>query len=126
MMKKQEYITPSKNRPVFIAECTDFGYLTGEDLYDSEGDLIIYKPFYKNWFVQEHKEGGGLRGETFATSYLDAINYLINFIKDYKALTGSTKYIIYMFEGKLDKWGSGRYKKVYTLTEMQAKKYRIK
>ena len=105
-MKKEEYITPTKERPVFTAHNDYYGYL--------ETNL------YKDWSIND------LCGSTFALSYADAIRMLHEYIietKDEITDLPISKYEIMVIDGKLDKHGEPIRKTVYSISTAKAKKY---
>jgi len=79
-----KYITPTKENPVFKAECDWFGFIeTG---------------LYKDWFLEEVN----IVGATFALSFADAVNKLHEWISEnYEVLTDfpKCKFTILMMDG---------------------------
>ncbi|MFV0330168.1 MAG: hypothetical protein ACK5KL_10185 [Dysgonomonas sp.] len=105
----KEYIIPSKEDPIFRAYCSDFGYIEHD--------------FYKHWEVKTDEHW--VIGSTFAIDLTDAIVRLHEFIKSYEYSNSKTKYKIVMFCGELDKYGDSKETKVYSITQSNAKKYRL-
>lgn len=107
-----DYIIPTKKNPVFIAVCTDFGYIeTG---------------MYKNWNIK--KEGIiNQVGDTFACDYAYAIQRIHEWIKEdpayIKSLGNKIVFRIECVDGTLDRFNDVIYKTVYFLTATKAKKY---
>jgi hypothetical protein len=102
---KEYAIIPTKKNPVFIAYCSDFGRLDG---------------IYKGWRI------GYNVGDTYALNLPDAMRFLFEFIKENEAYDNKTRYEIEMVDGSLNKHGEVYYKKVYSITESKAKKYKVK
>lgn len=105
-MTTTDYIIPTKNRPVFTAHCDYFGRIDG---------VITYK----DWTI------GDIGGDTFATSFKDAVNYLHEWIEENKWCIEEypkCKFIIEMIDGSLDKRRDIIYKNVYTISASKAKK----
>lgn len=103
---ENEYITPTIEKPVFVAVCSDFGY--------------IINNLYKEWLV------GNMLGDTYARNITDAIVYLHEFIAQYEAINSKSEFEIFMINGQLTKYGEEvKYQKVYSINGQQAKKYRI-
>ena len=110
MEKNKEYIRPTKERPVYKAYCTDFGF--------------IEQDFYKRWEVRN--ELNWCVGSTFALNLTDAIIRLHNFIKSYRAHSSGTKYELYLMDGTFDKNGNVKETKVYSISERNAKNWQLK
>lgn len=110
MKDNQIYITPTKENPVFKAYCTDFGY--------------IEQDFYKRWEVKY--ESVWCVGSTFSLDLTDAIIRLHEFIKSYKGQNPNTRYEIYLVDGTTDKHGNLKDTKVYSISEKNAKNWKIK
>ncbi len=105
-----DFITPTKERPIFKALNTYFGYIeTG---------------VYKDWEINDGTNYIG--GRTFALSFADAVNRLHDWIKENQwALDSQYKasFEIYVFYGDLDKYGSPVDQKVYSISASKAKKF---
>jgi len=105
-----EFITPTKDRPVFRAVCTYFGYIENRR--------------YKRWEVPS--DNGTLCGDTFAVSYEDAISMLHEWIKENRSVLvdyPKASFELYVFYGKLDKYGESIIEKVYSISAKKAKKF---
>ena len=107
MLNSKEYITPTKQRPVFAAVHDYFGY--------------IERGFYKDSLVRSHLS------TTFALSYADAVNALHEWIQqnpdnvlEYPKATMT----IYSLDGRWDAKNSLPVRtKVYEIKASKAKKY---
>ena len=111
-MGNQDYITPTKGRPVFNANCTAFG--------------TIETGMYKHWNVK--KEGViNQVGATFACNFADAVNLLHEWIKEnaeyVNEYPAKISFNIEVIDGSIDKYGDVNYLKVYSITAAKAKKY---
>ena len=105
-METSNYITPTKKNILFKAECDYFGY--------------IENTIYKDMLI------GNCVTSTFATSYIDAVNMLHEWIKEndwVKKEYPKAKFNIYSVDGSLDKNGERLDKKVYTISASKAKKF---
>ncbi len=107
------YITPTKDSPIFMAECDHFGYLS-QSIH------------YKDSVIECADDNSGACLNTFALSYESAIKYLHDYLcsedgqwamKEYP----KAKFSIYLIDGSQDK-RLGRYKtqKVYTISSKKA------
>ena len=103
-MTTKDYITPTKESPVFHIINTFEGYIVN-DFHT-----------YKDWCV------GNSIGETTATNLPDAMQALFAHIQmnNWKE---KASYVIEMIDGTVDKWGDPIYTKVYSLSMKQAKKF---
>lgn len=112
MENLNQYIIPTKKSPVFVVSHDYIGY--------------IERSLYKRWFVQKNEQGGGLCGETFATFYTHAIEYLHEYIiENPEVVTNYPKATITIFaiDGSKDKNGEVIYTPVYKITAKKAIKY---
>ena len=108
---KTEYITPTKERPVFVAYCNAFG--------------CIDKRMYKSWNVKNDKTNSV--GDTFALSFADAVNSLHEWIKDHAQFVVENpkcKFIIQVING-VTKYDDVVFTDVYEISASKAKKYII-
>ena len=108
-MTTQDYITPTKESPIFVAECDWFGFIGGS--------------LYKEYIVNEND--GQSCGETFSLHFKDSVNRLHEWIENNENTLKEypkCKFNIYMINGSLDKDGRKKYEKVYTITASKAKK----
>lgn len=107
----EKYIIPTKERPVFIAVNTYFGY--------------IETNMYKMWKVRNNV------GCTFAVKFADAVNFLHEWIKENKDIVlenPNCKYYIEVVDGSVKDYGDDYeviYKKVYEISASKAIKYLI-
>jgi len=101
---KSKYIIPTKEKPVFKAECDFFGYIDGP---------------YKDHII------GNCVSNTFGVDFAMSINYLHKWIKDSDAINNwpKCKFNLYVIDGSTDKYGDPVMKKVYTISASKAKKY---
>lgn len=123
-IEEANYIIPTKDNPVFVAECSAFGY--------------IYDGIYKNSLIRK----ANTEIATFGVSYAESINRLHEWIKEMEHLldesqqeqtyeqhkTGnrvSHEFSIYEITGGVDKYGNSKQKKVYSISFKDAKKYLI-
>ena len=105
------YITPTKNSPIFTAECDYFGY--------------IDRGRYKEWQV-----GNGNcthAGSTFATSFTDAVNALHEWLKENREVIEDypkSKFTIHVNYGEIDtKRDHVKIHPVYSISAGKAKKF---
>ena len=106
-MNTKEYITPTKENPIFIASCDHFGNIAGP---------------YKDWRIE-----GVCCGDTFAVTFAGAINDLHEWLKENRDLLDEfpkSKFEIYVVDGTV-KGGEFVDKKVYSISASKAKKYLI-
>lgn len=104
-----EYITPTKENPVFVADNDYFGYIEG---------------VYKDYKV-DNGENSSV-GATFGTSFTQAVNDLHEWIKEADYLLKEhpkSKFSIYAVSGEMGKYDQPRQIKVYTISAAKAKKY---
>ena len=102
-MKMSNCITPTKENPVFAADCSVFGYIDGPFKRSTINNCGIY---------------------TFALDFTNAINDLHEWIKSCeKDLLEEKKcsFSIYLVDGSLDKYGEIKLNKVYTISSKKAK-----
>lgn len=107
---EQEYITPTKEYPVFKCYNDYSGY--------------IEQTLYKQWQI---KEGSHWTiGYTFALNLTDAIRYLHEFIKENKEeINPKSKFTIVMMNGKINKHGDIEETKCYSVSMKQAKQFKL-
>jgi len=102
------HITPTKENPVFIANCDWFGNIGG---------------IYKDYLIDTDKIQ--TCGQTFALSYSDAINKLHEWIKENTETLEAypkCKFEIFLIDGTIDtKWNLPKQRKVYTISAKNAK-----
>ena len=99
------FITPTKERPTFIARCNWFGYIDG-----------IYKE------TQVVVENRTHCMPTYALNLSDAISNLLKYAKENKLWLlseNNTKLIIELVDGAVNTYGEIKCKKVFTLTNSQ-------
>ena len=110
-MENQDYITPTKQYPVFTAECDHFGF--------------IEEPLYKSFLVEDN-EGSGSIGHTFALDFTNAIIRLHAWIKNNPHVVNEfpkCKFNLYLINGTIDKKLCQRHEeKVYSISAKKAKK----
>jgi hypothetical protein len=109
MKSSNNYLTPTKQNPVFRAECDYTGFI-------EEGTQ------WKDYVVTT--ENNMVTASTFAVNFTNGISELHQWIMDHPWLLKTypkAKYHLYMIDGSLDKWGDVNYKKVYTITTSRAK-----
>lgn len=99
-----KYIIPTKENPVFLAECDYFGYIDG---------------IYKRHLV------GNCVSDTFGIDFTKSVNDLHEWIKESEAVTDypKCKFNLYVKDGTLDKDGDSIMKKVYTISASKAKRF---
>lgn len=107
------YVIPTKKSPVFTAYCTAFG--------------TIERGLYKQWNIKEQGKINQV-GDTCALDYIDAVNFLHEWIKDevdsrFIKENPSCKFCIKVIDGKLNKWDEVVEVKVYEISAAKAKKY---
>jgi len=107
---EQEYITPTKKRPVFKCYNDFFGY--------------VEETLYKQWQI---KDGDCWTvGYTFALNLTDAIRYLHGYIKDNKEnIDMNSKFTIVLMNGTIDKRGNIKETKCYSISMKQAKQFKL-
>lgn len=107
---KQEYITPTKNRPIFKCYNDYFGY--------------IEEMIYKQWQIKDEKRW--IIGHTFALNLTDAINKLHEYIKDNKDhIETNSKFTIVLMDGTINKYGEIKEIKCYSISMKQAKQFKL-
>lgn len=103
-----DYITPTKENPIFRAICSDFGYIEDNQ--------------YKKY------ETLSRIGNTFHIYFDKAIEKLFGFIREYKGnyvIKNNTKFEIEMIWGEEDKYQNILYKKVFSISGKQLKLTKI-
>ena len=103
-MTTENYITPTKERPVFQATNTYEGYI----LNDFQT--------YKDWSIVN------MVGETTATTLPGAMQALFTHIQSKSWMMKAT-FVIEMIDGSVDKYGDPIRAKVYQISMRQAKKF---
>lgn len=110
MNKKEDYIQPTKDAPIFKCYNDYLGYI--ED------------SMYKDWEI--HKENLWSVGSTFAIDLTNAILKLHNYIKENKeTIAPKSIFSILMIDGSLNKKGEINEKKCYSISMKQAKQFRL-
>jgi len=106
----KDYITPTKDNPVFISQNMYSGYII-----DSE---------YKDW--ESKNEQYWVCGETTALTLTDAIEAIHKHIQNCKEyINPDTKFDVYMLDGTCDKYGEPIRTKCYSISMKQAKKFKL-
>jgi hypothetical protein len=103
-MKNSDYIIPTKEHPVFLADCDYIGYIDGT---------------YKKHLL------GNCSSDTFGIDFAKAVNDLHEWIKEHSHLIEEypkCKFNLYISDGSLDKYDDAIRKKVYTISARKAKK----
>jgi hypothetical protein len=106
------FITPTKDRPVFMLWCSDYGTHDGR---------------FKEYCIQKSNAGRVLGGRVWGMRYAVAVNELHEMLKENKEALienykDSLKFEIRLIDGSLDKWeDDAKEKKVYSITLRQAK-----
>lgn len=109
-MAHNDYIIPTKEHPVFVAQNMYSGYFI-----DSE---------WKDWQVKNDEKW--CVGETTSMNLLGAIRAVYDHIKENtEYLSPETKFQIDMIDGSYDKYGDPVRVKCYSISVKQAKKFRI-
>lgn len=101
-------IKPTKQSPVFTADCDYFGYIEDAPFKQSEVNNCIYP--------------------TFELTYMAAVNRLHEWIIDNKEILNDypkAKFRIRIMDGTLDKYQDAIQKTVYTISASKAKKLLI-
>lgn len=106
---ENEYVIPTKERPIFKALCSDFGY--------------IESGIYKDWSIVSDKYN--CIGLTFALNLTDAITALHKFIAEYPNINKKSKFEIFMCDGTTDKYGEHIQILAYSITFKKAKLFKI-
>lgn len=104
-----EYIKPTKEYPVFVVQ----NNYTGDELAG----------FYRDWEIKNRQNW--VCGRTTATNLTDAINTLHNYIRYNQEMNPNTEFVIYMIDGRCDKYGLPIRTKCYSITVKQAKRFKI-
>lgn len=109
-MSTTEYIIPTKESPVFTAECDWFGFIEGN--------------FYKRFLITE-PDGGQSCGDTFAIRYHDAIVRLHEWIQENNQVLDEwpkAKFTIRLVDGSWDpRLNQRKDRVVYTISAKKAK-----
>ena len=106
-----DYIIPTKQSPVFTAYCEDFG--------------TIEASIYKDWNIKK-VDVCSMVGSTFALHYHDAVINLHEWIKenaDYVKGLKKINFVISEVDGSMNGWGEVKYKPVYSINPIKARKY---
>lgn len=101
----RDYISPTKESPVFIADDDTYGFI----------DLGVYK----------NSLCGRSTTPTFALSYENGIERLHNYIKNTRHIDPKAKFTLYIMDGSVDKSGQSKLTKVYSLTYKNAKRFML-
>ncbi len=106
-----QYITPTKEHPIFKCYNSYFGYLE--------------ETLYKQWEIKD-----GLNwtiGYTFALNLTDAIRYLHEYIKDHQhEIDPKSKFHIVLMNGTIDKkTGYHKETECYSISMKQAKQFKL-
>lgn len=108
-MNTTDYITPTKQSPVFVAECDYFGFI-------EEG-------FYKDYCIESNNCSHC--GATFELHYTDAIISLHKWIKEHRYVLDEypkCNFNIYLVDGTMNtKWDQQKETKVYSISAKKAK-----
>ncbi|GHV18131.1 hypothetical protein FACS1894169_14380 [Bacteroidia bacterium] len=107
---EKEYITPTKNNPVFIVINTYEGYIVNDYC------------MYKDWQIKT--DNCHTVGETTEITLHGAMGKLFEHIQD-NTDKESAKYAIEMIDGTVDRFGDVVHKTVYKITMKEAKKFKI-
>lgn len=102
----KEYITPTKQRPVFTASCNHFG--------------SIERSLYKDWNINNSV------GRTFSLSYSNAVNDLHEWIKDNQWVIKEypkCKLEIEVIDGTINKYNEPKRIVVYSISASKAKRF---
>jgi hypothetical protein len=107
---KNEYITPTVECPVFVAQNSYSGY--------------VITSIYKRWeSINERYE---VCGDTTALNLTDAIVAVHNHIRECgEYINKGAKFEVYMIDGTCNGQGEPIRVKCYSVTMREAKKYRI-
>lgn len=105
-----DYITPTKENPVFQIVNTYEGYIVND--YHT----------YKDWQVKNEQQWK--IGETSATNLPDAMQVLFAHIQS-NPDKKKAKYLIEMVDGTCDRYGNPVYTPVYKFSMKQAKQFKI-
>lgn len=105
-----QYITPTKEHPVFRIMNTYEGYIVND--YQT----------YKGWEIKT--DARWTVGETSATNLPDAMQVLFEHIQNNSDKV-EAKYAIEMIDGTTDKCGDPIYKMVYKISMKQAKQFKL-
>ena len=108
-----DYITPSKNAPVFILENSYSG--------------MEFSGIYKQWQVEYQTESGSCIswGYTAATNYVAGVEVLHETIIEeytqefFEGMSSDFTFTLKKFEGKLNRHNEVVFKTVYKLTKKQ-------
>ena len=108
-MKTNDYITPTKQSPVFVATCDYFGYI--EELR------------YKDYSIADEADNCQHVGRTFGIHFKDAVNRLHEWIQDNPHVIKEypkCKFDIFLLDGSMDRYQTKQVK-VYTISARKAK-----
>ncbi len=109
-METSEYITPTKESPVFVAECDWFGFIEG---------------IYKDFLIET--ENVSSCGQTFGIHYDKAITDLHTWIKENPKVLEDypkCKFNLYLVDGSYDsKTDRRKEQKIYTISAKNAKRF---
>lgn len=107
---EKEYITPTKENPVFRVINTYEGYIVN-DCHT-----------YKMWNIKN--DTCNMVGETSATSLPGAMEALFKHIQN-NPDKEAAKYTVEIIDGTVDKRGEPVYRTVYKISMKQAKKFKV-
>lgn len=108
-MTAKDYITPTKERPVFQIWNTYTGY-------------VVTDISYKEWRIKN--DNCNIGGETSATTLPDAMETLFKHIEQNPDYTKSS-FTIEMIDGSVNKYGEPNRVKCYSISMKQAKKFNL-
>ena len=110
-MATKDYINPTKENPVFVAENSYSGYIVNEYLY-------------KGWEVKNEQQW--ICGETTALHLTDAISETHKHIQAFgNSINKDAKFVIFMIDGSVDKFGEPIRTKCYSISMKDAKKFKL-
>ncbi len=106
MKTTENYITPSKDQPVFIVrENTGF---------------TITKNNFKRWHIEN-----GASGDTSSCSLSGAMEVMFDYIKTNHHMDDNIAFEIEMVDGTFNKYGDVRYYKLFSYSMRQARKHNV-
>jgi len=112
-MSNSTYIIPTKNNPIFVAQCDYFGYIEDSPWKEFKIDL---------------PDGSETTGKTFALSFTNAIVDLHTWITEYPQILDEypkATFSIHLVNGKVDEYGQYATPMVYKISASKAKKLLI-
>lgn len=106
----KDYITPTKESPIFIGQNMYSGYVIPSE--------------YREWEIKNEK--CWICGETTALNITDAIEKVHRHIQNNKEwIKPKTKFDVYMLDGTTNKFGEPIRIKCYSISMNQAIKFRL-